>query len=679
MASASKSRGLPIPLMLDPAFRLQRDPFAWVEDASRIQYLTQSDIRQYLERCKAEARKARRHGDLTESEEWSRKMEGAEGLLQLTPQQWSSAIINGTSNYFEWVPALHGLAAEGDSLAQNTFDTLVTDCTIRLVEMARGGSSHAVRLLAQLAHSFTKVINEIGTNQPELVAQTAQFLASWPVLDSPQPMMRGIRPNYQSIGLGAALPVRLEPSAKSPADNPAGRVAWPLLQHVVRLRQLGVRHAIKQGRFCELCEQSLQPQGDGVRPACSRCGFRLLPSESSSGGSGAIFSKCALCTESRSASRPKGVSSFQLVDFIDLPSLINEMMHPTGAISRYLKKRLSIETSHQCDLYLAARLYPESRDGGNQAAATISADDLPGWEYLADRFAAPNTSLDRWLVNQFSKATKKTLKHYHGAKADRPALRAELLKDLNRIIGGISISDAHCMTGVQLRVATKQLLSQHPEGADRVRLNRLLLEDAYPLAWLTTLTLLNAIAEEFNSLVHSPNFHKPHRFQAISLRPDTRSLLVQKPQGVALERLNRMLLEDAYPGHLSRSQTEKVCPLCELRFSDSQQRKETRAGFTLLDQATCLPELGTASLAEWWSVAKGCLIAGYPNKVVAGELDETASIFDGIVTAASHRKTPGDKRYRTLERLKERFWGYANSSHYGVKPAKKKSEVMPKP
>ena len=57
---------------------------------------------------------------------------------------------------------------------------------------------------------------------------------------------------------------------------------------------------------------------------------------------------------------------------------------------------------------------------------------------------------------------------------------ADLVKDLNQILAGPSIYDKARFANVTLRPETEQLLRQNPSGQPLARLNKLLLEDAYP-------------------------------------------------------------------------------------------------------------------------------------------------------------------------------------------------------
>ena len=53
-----------------------------------------------------------------------------------------------------------------------------------------------------------------------------------------------------------------------------------------------------------------------------------------------------------------------------------------------------------------------------------------------------------------------------------------------------------------------------------------------------------------NSAVQGPLIHTPERFAGVTLSAETAALLAQNPTGDLLQRLNRLLLEDAYPEDL---------------------------------------------------------------------------------------------------------------------------------
>jgi hypothetical protein len=61
------------------------------------------------------------------------------------------------------------------------------------------------------------------------------------------------------------------------------------------------------------------------------------------------------------------------------------------------------------------------------------------------------------------------------------------------------------------------------------------------------------LIKDLNELIAGPSIFEKARFADVSLRSETRQLLVQNPRGQKLARLNKLLLEDAYPAELARS------------------------------------------------------------------------------------------------------------------------------
>jgi len=67
--------------------------------------------------------------------------------------------------------------------------------------------------------------------------------------------------------------------------------------------------------------------------------------------------------------------------------------------------------------------------------------------------------------------------------------------------------------------------------------------------------LLSAAVKQINHVLAGPAIFTTDRFRQITLRPETKILLDQKPNGARLARLNKMLLEDAFPVELQKSGT----------------------------------------------------------------------------------------------------------------------------
>jgi uncharacterized protein (TIGR03663 family) len=68
----------------------------------------------------------------------------------------------------------------------------------------------------------------------------------------------------------------------------------------------------------------------------------------------------------------------------------------------------------------------------------------------------------------------------HPAKGNSNLLEESLVTNLNHILLGPSLYDSNRFQGIRMRFSTEELLRQNPHGQDRIRLNRRLLEDAYP-------------------------------------------------------------------------------------------------------------------------------------------------------------------------------------------------------
>jgi hypothetical protein len=68
-------------------------------------------------------------------------------------------------------------------------------------------------------------------------------------------------------------------------------------------------------------------------------------------------------------------------------------------------------------------------------------------------------------------------------------------------------------------------------------------------------TVISALVKDLNQVIAGPSIYDKARFSNIVLRPETEQLLQQNPHGQQLARLNKLLLEDAYPGGLAKSAT----------------------------------------------------------------------------------------------------------------------------
>jgi hypothetical protein len=84
--------------------------------------------------------------------------------------------------------------------------------------------------------------------------------------------------------------------------------------------------------------------------------------------------------------------------------------------------------------------------------------------------------LSRWLFQNLSKPTQELI----AGKDNENRARTALAADLNHLLDTATIYDTSRFSQVKLSDYLQQFLAQNPQGDTRIRLNRLLLESAYP-------------------------------------------------------------------------------------------------------------------------------------------------------------------------------------------------------
>jgi Caspase domain len=108
---------------------------------------------------------------------------------------------------------------------------------------------------------------------------------------------------------------------------------------------------------------------------------------------------------------------------------------------------------------------------------TCPSDELIGLSALAGRLKLRDRRVDEWLAGRLSFEAADALAEYEGADVD-PVLQQALTHCINTIIHGAAIWDEQRFQDVELRPETARVRTQ--PLTDHQRLNRMLLEDAYP-------------------------------------------------------------------------------------------------------------------------------------------------------------------------------------------------------
>ena len=115
---------------------------------------------------------------------------------------------------------------------------------------------------------------------------------------------------------------------------------------------------------------------------------------------------------------------------------------------------------------------------GEYGSAYFSAAEVLEPESLAEKFKNPTDPVSRFILGQLPPAALNVLSNY--TAFPQAELRQVLADNLNRIIRRGPVYDPPRFAGITLSPEAANLLSQNPQAGDLVRLNRMLLLDAYP-------------------------------------------------------------------------------------------------------------------------------------------------------------------------------------------------------
>ncbi|MGD0816736.1 MAG: hypothetical protein ABSA83_24360 [Verrucomicrobiota bacterium] len=111
----------------------------------------------------------------------------------------------------------------------------------------------------------------------------------------------------------------------------------------------------------------------------------------------------------------------------------------------------------------------------------LSSDAIINTESLVKKLRDEVSSLTAYLVSRFSESGRAQLAQSFDSATDWETLKRVLVFELNQVIGGESIYDQARFVNIELRKSTQKLIKMKPQRVALVRMNRLLIEDAFPL------------------------------------------------------------------------------------------------------------------------------------------------------------------------------------------------------
>lgn len=113
-------------------------------------------------------------------------------------------------------------------------------------------------------------------------------------------------------------------------------------------------------------------------------------------------------------------------------------------------------------------------------APSFVLEDIGDLAALVARLQDGTNRLTRHLLARFDEANRDVVVRYKGAARELRPLQLALVEEFTRLIEGPLLYDAAAFDGVALTEETRRLLDPPPQGEEVFRVNRLLLEQAYP-------------------------------------------------------------------------------------------------------------------------------------------------------------------------------------------------------
>jgi hypothetical protein len=113
--------------------------------------------------------------------------------------------------------------------------------------------------------------------------------------------------------------------------------------------------------------------------------------------------------------------------------------------------------------------------------STFSVGEVKNWPRFAKRLSDHSDAVSALLWQRFSSQDQNTLKNFPASGPGLKPAQDAVIKVLNKVVAEPSIYDETRFQGISVRPETTALMKQSPTGPSLARLNRLLLEDAYPL------------------------------------------------------------------------------------------------------------------------------------------------------------------------------------------------------
>jgi POT family proton-dependent oligopeptide transporter len=242
---------------------------------------------------------------------------------------------------------------------------------------------------------------------------------------------------------------------------------------------------------------------------------------------------------------------FSTGEINNLKSFTQKLKDKSDGVSALLSGRLDQDTADALALFY----YTNSTSApANLGPSTFSEGEIMDMAQLVNRLRHQSGPASAFLWQSLSSQEQASLSNYQPSAPGSNQVQEAVVQSLNKAVAGPSLYESKRFQEISLRPETTNLMQQAPAGPNLARLNRLLLEEAFPTELSRKPALEAALDENLNAIMAGPSIYDRVAFASVTLRPKTQQLLEQNPPDKENRmRLNRLLLEDAYPGDLSRT------------------------------------------------------------------------------------------------------------------------------
>lgn len=201
----------------------------------------------------------------------------------------------------------------------------------------------------------------------------------------------------------------------------------------------------------------------------------------------------------------------------------------------------------------------------NGSTTAFSRADFTKSALLAIRLRTAADPVTVSIKKRLSSNTRKMIDKFDASGTSGDEAPSELIeafiKDFNAIVDTGSLYNKDLFATKPLRSAEAQNLADQTtlDAQSQKRLNRLILEETFSNELTKSssgnqnnLELGNALADEFNLLIKGPALTNMSCFSGVAMSAPTKKLSAGGLTGEGLKSFNRLLLEDTFPGEVTR-------------------------------------------------------------------------------------------------------------------------------